>query len=161
VPVEWRGPQVLDEIEQRVNANMIAIGRQVVQIGQRYAPKKTGRLAMGMTFDYNLSTHTLVFVGEAPYDIFVEYGTRNQRPQPHWRPALNTVGSIYGINLELAFANVPYIHAPVLAQGAKFHVPSTLTAKQRQHVKEHLVPASQRHFIGNVSRTKMHIRKHF
>lgn len=164
--VEWRGPQILDVIDQRVNASMLALGRKVVAEAVRFAPKKTGRLATSLTFDYNLSTKTLVFTSDVPYDIFQEYGTRNMLPHPHWRPAINLAGQIYGFNLEMAFANVPHIRDPLLASGPGFHVPKNLTAKQMEHVRHGLKPISKRLWedkggFGNVGRTKMHVRKHF
>ena len=156
----WNGPSVIKEIDKRIDAQMIKLGQQVVEIAKTYAPVRTGRLQAALRFDYNLITHTLVFTSDVPYDIFTEYGTRNMAPRPHWRPALNTVGPVYGFNLEMAFANVPAIKAPILARGAGFQLPSNLTEKQLIHVRKHLLPTSKRHHISNVSRTKMKIRKY-
>jgi len=158
--VKWNGNKVLDEIDDRINKEMLRIGELVVSIAKRYTPVRSGHLQSQERFDYNLITKTLIFISDVPYDIFVEYGTRNMRPQPHWRPALNTVGPIFGINLEMSFANIPEIKNPILAVGAGFHVPSTLTAKQMAHVKQWLAPASKRHHIANVSRTRMNIRRY-
>ncbi len=94
MPVEWRGPQVLDEIDNRINAQMLALGAKVVAEAVRFAPRKTGALEMSLRFDYNLGTKTLVFTSDLPYDIFQEYGTRNMLPHPHWRPALNLAVAI-------------------------------------------------------------------
>ncbi len=161
--ITWHGADVLNEIGQRVDASMLALGKKVVAEAVRFAPKKTGRLALSLRFDYNLGTHTLVFTSDVPYDIFQEYGTRNMLPHPHWRPAINLAGQIYGFNLELAFANVPHIHQPLIAAGSTFHGPKTLTAKQRERVAHALKPTSARlwgHPSGNVSRTTMHMRKY-
>ena len=164
--IEWHGSDVLNEIGKRIDANMLEMGQKVVAEAVRFAPKKTGRLAGSLTFDYNLSTHTLVFYSDMPepnYDIFQEYGTRNMLPHPHWRPALNAVGQIYGFNVELAFANVPAIRNPLRAIGPTFQGPRSLTAKQREHVAHGLKPISKRlweHSSGNVSRAKMHMRRH-
>jgi HK97 gp10 family phage protein len=156
----WNGNQVMDEIHARIVQQMNDIGRQVVDIAQRYAPRRTGRLATGISYAYNDATYTVAFIASAPYSVFVEYGTRNMRPQPYLRPALNTVGSIYGIDLALAFTNTPAINQPILAHGAGFHLPPTLTHAQRQHVARHLVPTSQRHHIANVSRARLYVRRH-
>ncbi len=151
---------IANEIGRRVDAQMLEIGQKVVTIATNYAPKRTGRLATSIHFDYSLTSHTLVFVVDAPYGIFVEYGTRNQVPHPYLRPALNTVGQIYGFNLEMAFANIPHIQNPLLASGAGFHLPRTLTPKQVAHVRKHLLPTSKRHHISNVSRARLRVRKH-
>ena len=156
----WNGEQVLDEVDDRINAEMLRVGALVVEIAKRYTPVRSGHLQSQERFDYNLTTKTLIFISDVPYDIFVEYGTRNMRPQPHWRPALNTVGPIFGINLEMSFANIPEIKAPILAVGASFDLPSNLTAKQLAHVRKWLLPASKRHYIANVARTRMNIRRY-
>ncbi len=157
--IEWHGEDVMNEIGRRIDQNMLDIAQKVVTIAKTYAPVDTGMLRASIGFDYNLASHTLVFTVDAPYGIFQEYGTRNIRPHPYLRPALNTVGQIYGFNLEMSFGNIPAIHDPLLAAGPKFHAPKSLTAKQRAHVKEHLVSTSKRHWISNVSRTKMRVRR--
>ena len=157
--VEWHGQQVLDDVHHRLEGNMLALGQQVVAIAERYARKRTGRLATSIHFDFNREDLRLVFVVDTPYGMFVEYGTRNMRPQPYLRPALNAVGPIYGFETEMAFANMPEIHAPILAHGDTFKVPTSLTAKQLAHVKKHLMGASRRHHVGNVKRAKVKIRK--
>jgi len=163
MPISWHGADIANEIGKRIDAQMMDLGAKVVAEAVRFAPKRTGALAQSLTFDYNLSTHTLIFTSDIPYDIFQEYGTRNMLPHPHWRPALHTVGEVYGFNLELAFANVPHIRDPLLAAGPTFYAPKTLTPKQREHVKHALKPVSTRLWHGrtsNVSRTKMGLRKY-
>ena len=163
MPVEWHGADVVNEIGRRIDAQMLELGAKVVAEAVRFAPKKTGALALSLRFDYSLSTHTLVFTSDLPYDIFQEYGTRNMLPHPHWRPALNAVGEIFGFNTEMAF-NVPPITDPLLARGPSFLAPKSLTAKQREHVAHALKPISHRlyhHRSGNIRRTEMRVRKHF
>ncbi len=147
-------------IHRRITAQMLALGKQVVAIAERLAPKKTGRLATSIGFDFNQADFRLVFVVEAPYGMFVEYGTRNMRSHPYLRPALNMVGPIYGIETEMAFANLPPIHAPLMVQGSGFHTPRNLSAKQLAHVKKHLSPSAKRHHVGNVRRSRLHIRQY-
>ncbi len=159
--IEWHGENVVDEIGKRIDANMLQLGSAVVRFATDLAPKRTGRLATSIGYDYSLTTHTLVFTVDAPYGVFVEYGTRNMAPHPYLRPALNMVGPVYGFNMEMMFANTPSIHDPVLAAGSTFRVPNTLTAKQRSHVKNVLKPESQKQFRSNVSRARMGLRKHF
>ncbi len=158
--ITWHGADVLNEIGRRVDANMLELGRKVVAAAVGFAPKRTGRLATSIHFDYSFTSHTLVFVVDAPYGIFVEYGTRNQRPHPYLRPALHDVGPIYGFNTEMSFANTPSINAPILAAGAGFRLPSTLSHKQLAHVREHLLPTSKRLHRENVARTTMQLRKY-
>ncbi len=154
----WHGDRVIDEVAERINRQLDATGRSVVQIAETYAPKRTGRLATSIAYHVDYASHTLTISVGAPYGVFVEYGTRHMRPQPYLRPALNTVGSIWGIDVEMAFNNTPMVHAPIMAAGAGFHLPSTLTTKQLGHVRRHLLPTSKRHHIANVSRAKLRVR---
>ena len=155
----WDGPSVARTIEERIDVQMHKLGQQVVEIAQRYAPYKSGALRNSIDYDYNEATGTIAWTVGVPYGIFVEYGTRNMMPHPYLRPAINTVGSVYGWNMEMVFAETPHIKAPILASGAGFHLPSTLTSKQVAHVRKHLLPTSKRHFISNVSRARMSIRR--
>ncbi len=159
INTQWHGAQIIDQVTQRITADMLKLGNMVVSIAERYAPKRTGQLATSIGFDWNQADFTLVFTVGAPYGIFVEYGTRNMRPQPYLRPALNTVGPIFGFNTEMAFANTPHINAPILAAGRDFHLPANLSAKQLKHVAKWLLPTSRRHHIANAGRAKMHVRK--
>lgn len=156
---DWRGAEVEAAFLARLDEEMANIGRTAVQVAQTYAPKRTGRLAMSIHFVVDHAQHSVEIAVGAPYGIFVEYGTRYMRPQPYLRPALNALGPIFGIQLDMAFNSVPMIHTPILAAGAGFHLPSTLTHKQLGHVRKHLLPTSKRHHIGNVSRAKLKVRK--
>ncbi len=158
----WNGYTIQEDIGRRITAQMLHLGRQVVQVAKMYAPKKTGRLAASISFDWNQADFTLVFLVDAPYGMFQEFGTRHIRPHPYMRPALlsNTAGDIYGFNLEMAFANLPPIRAPLVAEAGGFHLPSNLSARQLAHVRKHLIPTSVKHHIGNVKRARIHVRKY-
>ncbi len=159
----WIGDQVKARIYSDIDARMRMAGQAIVTRAQALAPVRTGRLRSEIGFIYNQTTHTLQIYGDAPYDIFVEYGTRYMRPQPHIRPALLEAGRLLGINLEISFANVPYIASPILAHpGGKsqvtFRTPRTLTPKQLRHVRKHLVRTSALLHHGNVKRARLRVR---
>lgn len=158
--IQWNGQQFLDDISQRIDAQAIALGRQVVQIAERYAPKKTGRLATSISFHYDSITHSISFIVGAPYGVFVEYGTRHMMAHPYLRPALNTVGSIYGFQTEMLFTNTIPTDTKLLAHGPSFQMHKSLTDRQKAHVRHQLKPVSERHYIGNVSRAKLTVRTH-
>lgn len=155
----WNGQQVIDQVHERIRAQMIRIGQDVVEIAKRYAPIDTGYLRDSIAYAYNDATYTVAFLVGAPYGIFVEYGTRYQGPHPYLRPAINTIESIYGIHIAMAFLNTPHINQPIEAHGARFKLPSTLTAGQRRHVKYNLTPVSKMHFTKNVSRATLYVRQ--
>jgi hypothetical protein len=156
--IRFNGQQALDEIAQRIDAQAMALGQQVVSIAERYAPKKTGRLATSISFKYDPVTHSISFIVGAPYGVFVEYGTRYMDAIPYLRPALNTVGSIYGFQTEIAFVNTIQTDSKLLAHGSTFQMHKSLTDRQKAHVRHNLKPVSQRHHIGNVSRAKLTVR---
>lgn len=161
--VEWNGHQVLDEVHRRISAEMHQDAQAVVAIAQSLAPKHTGALALGLSYDWNDADLTVVFTAREPYSIFQEYGTRYIPPHPYLRPAINQVFSRkYGVNTEMDFANVPHIANPLLADAGGFHLPhGVLGRAQRRHIHQHLIPTSERYYVGAVSRTKMSVRKHY
>jgi bacteriophage HK97-gp10 putative tail-component len=169
VQYEWNGLQVMDEVHQRISQDMQAMARDVVRIAEIHAPKRTGRLAQGIDYDWNDAELTVVFtVGASDpkltYGLFVEYGTRYMKPYSYIRFAMQAVGPQYGINMEMAFLNTPHINNPILAHKGDFALPHTLTAKQRQHVKQHLLPHSRYYHNdkkGNVHHARLHVRKHY
>ncbi len=162
--IEWNGQQVLDGVSQRIDESAHVIGRQVVQIAERYAPKRTGRLATSISYAYDNVTHSISFIVGAPYGIFVEYGTRHSHAHPYLRPALNTVGTIYGFQTEMSFQNTIQTDTKLLAHGPSFQMHKSLTDRQKAHVRQNLKPVSERHHVGNVSRAKLsvhHRRREF
>ncbi len=159
----WLGDQIKARIYGDIDTRMRMAGQSIVARAQALAPVRTGQLRAGIGFIYNQTTHTLQIYGDAPYDIFVEYGTRYMRPQPHIRPALLEAGRLLGINLEIGFANVPHIASPILAhpggkQQVLFSTPRTLSSKQLRHVRKHLVRTSSLLHHGNVKRAKLRVR---
>jgi HK97 gp10 family phage protein len=162
VDFQWNQSAVQDAVHQRLIVEMHRIGNDVVTRAQGFAPKRTGQLATSIHYDWNDANYQLVFVVDAPYGMFVEFGTRFMSPHPYMRPALDAVGEIYGFETELAFANLPHINRPVILTPQGFHMPPELTARQRAHVKYRLEP-SFHHWnrVGkNVKRTRIGIRSY-
>ena len=157
---QWNGQQVLDQVHQRIVTQMNELGRGVVSVAKERAPFRTGHLRNSIYYKWDDKTYTVAFVVDAEYGIFVEYGTRYMKPHPYLRPALAMAGNIYGINLAMAFTQTPYIASPILAHGTGFHLPSTLTPKQIEHVRTHLKPKSVQYAErGNVSRTRLWVKQ--
>ena len=159
--ITFDGQQVLDGISQRIDQQAMALGQQVVSIAERYAPKRTGRLATSISFTYSSTTHEISFIVGAPYGVFVEYGTRYSMAHPFLRPALNTVGSIYGFETSMNFQNTIHTDTRLLAHGPTYQMHKSLTRGQKWHVRDNLKPVSQRHHVGNVSRAKLRVEHKF
>ncbi len=150
------GKSMVSAIQGDVNAKLKKGGAEWLTLSRSLAPLRTGELRAKE--DYKVEDSKLTLILGAPYDIFQEFGTRNIRPRPHVRPALNAIGRIWGAKIEMSFLS-PHISSPVLAHQAGFVHPKGITAKQRAHIKANLLPASKKHYKGNVRRATMRVRK--
>ncbi len=159
--ITFNGNQFLSEISQRIDQSAHDVGKMVVQIAERYAPKRTGFLATSISYAYDNQTHAISFIVGAPYGIFQEYGTRNMAPHPYLRPALNTVGTIYGFETSMEFQNVIQTDKKLLSHGSTYQMHKSLSERQKAHVRTKLKPVAERHHIGNVSRAKLKVRHRF
>jgi HK97 gp10 family phage protein len=159
--ITWNGQAVLDEISHRIDQSAHRIGQEVVQVAQTYAPVDTGFLRSSISYAYDNVSHSISFIVGAPYGIFVEYGTRHSHAHPYLRPALNTVGTIYGFETSMKFTNVIPTDKELLARGPGFIGGKGLTEGQKRHVRHNLKPVSERHHIGNVSRSKLRVEHRF
>lgn len=158
---QWNGHLIMDEIHVRLRNDMLDRAQKTVASAQMLAPKKTTRLAQSIGFDWNDADLSVTFTVGVEYGIFQEYGTRNMMPHPYLRPAINAHWSqLFGYNTEMAFLNTPVYNKPLMATGGTFRLPKgVLTQKQKQHITNHLIPRSQMHYVGAVSRTRMHARR--
>lgn len=159
--IQWNGQQVLDEIGHRIDQQANEIGKTFVRVANTYVPRRTGALARTIDDTYDNSTHTIQFIAGSPtvnYAIFVEFGTRYTMAHPYIRPALNTVGTIWGFNTEMVFAGTARTDTELLARGPGYLAGKGLTAGQKRHVKYNLKPVSERHHVGNVTRAKLRVR---
>lgn len=160
VEFNWDSAKVEQVIHDRLRVQMLQMADRVVQLAESFAPRKTGRLATSIGYDWNDAELTVVFTVGASYGIFQEYGTRNMPPHAYLRPAINQVGPIYGFNVEMAFLNTPEYSQPVLAVGNTFSIPKTLSHRQRARVKENRLKSEHYyHSQGNVHRARMHARR--
>ena len=171
--LSWFGDRFVQEVDQRLEAKLHQTGQAVVATAQSLAPVDTGHLRS--TIGYTVSSggggigltpgglitkgKTLTVYATAYYSLFKELGTRYQSPTPFLRPALNAVGRIWGVQMEMAFASrAVRSPAKLLAHRAGF-VHSGLTKTQQAHVRKNLIPASKQHFKGNVKRAKLKVHK--
>lgn len=156
--ITFNGQAFLDEISNRIDQSAHEIGKKVVQVAQTYAPVDTGFLRSSISYAYDNHSHSISFIVGAPYGIFVEYGTRHSHAHPYLRPALNTVGTIYGFETSMEFTNTIPTDTKLLAHGPTYQMHQSLTAGQKAHVRANLKPVSERHHIGNVSRAKLKVK---
>ncbi len=159
--ISFNSQAFLDEISNRIDESAHKVGKEVVQIAERYAPKETGYLATSISYAYDQHSHAISFIVGAPYGIFQEYGTRNMAAHPYLRPALNTVGTIYGFETSMEFQNVIQTDKKLLSHGPSYQMHKSLSERQKEHVRKNLKPVAERHHIGNVSRAKLKVRHKF
>jgi hypothetical protein len=157
----WLGDQVAALVNRDVQSKLEQSGAAWLAMSRAMAPVKTG--ALRAAENYRVEGNTLVLIMGMPYDIFQEFGTRNIRPRPHVRPALNAIGRIWGTSVEMEF-NAPYIASPILAHKGDFVIPSgiqprPLNARQKHHVQNVLRPSAKGLHKGNVKRAKFRVRR--
>ena len=158
--LDWFGDRIVKMVKDKNDAKMRATGEAIVARAKQLVPVDTGKLRDSIGYTYRQSDSTLTIHVDMYYGLWVEAGTRYMRPQPYIRPALNEVGRIFGTSVEMAFA-VPAAGRwnSMLMHQAGFAHPRSLTAKQRAHVRQHLMPTSKRLYRGNVRRAKMVVRR--
>jgi hypothetical protein len=161
--VQWLGAQVTGFVDRQLDQRLNQAGEAWLARSRALAPVKTGFLRSQE--DYQVIGRTLTLIMGAPYDIFQEFGTRNIRPRPHIRPALLEMQRIFGTDVALEF-NRPgasvwtglYAHEGRFIEPSKIQ-PRPLTHRQREHVRQHLMPVSKRLHKGAVKRAKMRVRR--
>lgn len=159
----WLGQKVSDEVFGEIDNRLTRAGYAWQARAEQLAPVKTGALRSSLYF--RVADRTLTVGVGVGYGIFQEFGTRNIRPHPYIRPALNELGWLFGAELGMEFA------APgmgtwqgIYAHQGSFVVPSgiqprPLTRAQHEHVRKHLMPTSKRLHKGNVKKAKMTVRR--
>lgn len=156
--INWLGAQVTSFVNRQVDQKLNQAGAAWRARSRSLAPVKTGDLVSKE--DYQVANHTLILIMGSEHDIFVEFGTRHMRPQPHVRVALLDMNKVFGTTVELEF-NRPggSTWTGIHAHQGGFILPHNLTAKQRAHVATHLLPVSRRLHRGMVKRAKMRVRR--
>lgn len=153
--------QFLAGISQRIDQSAHEVGKKIVQVAQTYVHVDTGFLRSTISYAYDNQQHTISIIVGAPYGLFVEFGTRHSHAYPYIRPALNTVGTIYGFETSMEFQNVIQTDKRLLSHGPSYQMHQSLTERQKAHVRSNLKPVAQRHHIGNVSRAKLKVKHKF
>jgi hypothetical protein len=160
---QWLGGQVENLLRRNIDERLYEAGSQWLVMSRALAPHRTGFLAAQEGFTVVNGVLTLVMA--APYDIFQEFGTRNIRPHPHVRPALNAMARIFGSDVVMDFNTIgPSTWQGIHAHKGTFIVPSAiqprpLTRAQHEHVRKHLMPVSAALHRGNVKRAKFRVRR--
>lgn len=169
----WFGDQVKQAVLNHVDGRLHQTGERVVARAQQLAPVDTGALrsSIGYIVAGEGLFRTLVIDVGMPYGIYQEFGTRNIPPHPFLRPALNEIGRLWGVEIQMAFAHggpstwqgVYYAHQ---RRTPGYVIPSAiqpkpLTDRQRAHVANVLAPSAARLHRGNTKRAKMVVRHSF
>jgi len=158
--LDWFGDRITKMVKDRADAKQRATGEAIVARAKQLVPVDTGKLKASIGYTYRQSDMTLQIYVDEIYGVFIEYGTRYIKPHPYIRPALNEFGRIWGVSVEMAFAApTAGTWTGMYAHQAGFAHPRSLTAKQRAHVRQHLMPTSKRLYRGNVRRAKMVVRR--
>lgn len=85
---EWR-QAVVDDLSQwrtEFEGNLEKLAEIAEREAKLRAPVRTGRLRNGIKG--SASEDTLILGTDVPYAVYVEFGTRYTRAQPHMRPGM-------------------------------------------------------------------------
>lgn len=88
-----RLPTLAAEIKSQGAALVAETAQHVATGAQQRAPVRTGRLRDGITVEGSGSASRVV--SEAPYSVYVEYGTSRMGAQPFFWPALEAERPVY------------------------------------------------------------------
>jgi HK97 gp10 family phage protein len=163
--LQWFGNTVKSFVDNKIDAKMRQTGELIVARARALAPVDTGYLRSTIGYTYRQSDKTLMIHVDASYGLFQEFGTRFIKPHPYIRPAMNSVGRVWGVSMEMNFAAPGsgiwqglYAHQAGFAMPSG-HQPKPLTQKQIAHVRRHLMPMSKMLYRGNVRRAKLRVRR--
>ncbi len=155
--ITFNGQQLLNDINQSINTQGIALAQRLQDKARAYAPYRTGHLHNTIDVFYDAPGKSIeIYVG-AEYGIFVEFGTRHMHAHPYIRPALNSE-QIYGFDLTM---NTAATDTKLLAHGPSFQMHKSLTARQKKHVRQNLKPVSAAHYNkgdSNVARARLNVK---
>ncbi len=162
----WLGDQFAKQVMGDVDTKMRLTGEAIVAKAKELVHVNTGQTQASIGYTYRQSDKTLSIHADTPWALFLEMGTRRNRPYPYIRPAIAAAGRIWGGGtIEMEFANTAFVRSPILAHpGGKsqvtFKTPKTLTSKQLAHVRRHLVPTSARLHKSKIVRMAKLIVRH-
>lgn len=166
----WLGDQVRAFVGRTIEDRLFQAGERVVARARQLVPVDTGALreSIGYVVSGDGLRRTLSIQVGMPYGIYQEFGTRNIPPRPYIRPALNELGRLWGIDVQMAFAHGgPSTWQGIYhTRGGRYVVPSAiqprpLTARQRAHVANVLQPSADRLHRGDTRRARMVVRHSF
>ncbi len=167
---QWLADNVENVLHRNIQERLEAAGATWLSLSRSLAPVKSGFLRAEE--GYTVANGVLTLTMGAYYDIFQEFGTRNIRPHPHVRPALNAMSRILGSEVVMdfntlgpsAWGGIHYVHTSTGKAGRYVQPsriqPKPLTGRQKQHVREHLLPSGAALHTGNVKRAKFKVRRH-
>lgn len=158
--ITFNAQQFQKEINDSINAQGLALSQRIEAKARALAPYRSGYLRNTIDVFYDAIGKSIeIYVG-AEYGLFQEFGTRYMPPHPFIRPALNAE-QIYGFDVTMAFTNTWVTDTKLLARGPGFKGHRSLTAKQKQHVREKLTPVSRELYGGgqsNVARARLNVK---
>lgn len=136
-PIAWFGDRVKQQLKRKVDERMMLAGHAIVDEARRLVPVRGGQLRDSIGFTYRQSDRVLQVHADAPYAVFIEFGTRFMRAQPFLRPAINAADRAFGSSHEMQFPTAPHL------KGTKRKGSPKIIGYNRQ-MSAHLEHSSQR-----------------
>lgn len=88
IKLELHTDEILDALDEQIEAALTAIGMQAETYAKQLAPVDTGRLRNSITNEVDVSEKSVTIGSAVEYAPFVEQGTSKRRAKPYLRPAI-------------------------------------------------------------------------
>lgn len=144
----WHGDPLLQRVYQTADQRMMLAGVMMVERARELAPVHSGELRDSIGFIYRQSDRVVQLYADAPYAIFVEFGTYFMKARPYLRPAMAMAAVAWGGEMHLAFKNAPILKTELAS-------PKT---RQHRNIMAHNRAVGTHFNRGSFGRVKMHIR---
>lgn len=109
----WRGDELVSQVKAEVDTRMRRCGEAMVTAAKQRAPIRTGHLQASIGYTYRQSDQTVQLYADAPYAIFVEFGTYKMIARPFLRPAMEAAAQVWNFSMALAFDTAPALKSAV------------------------------------------------
>jgi HK97 gp10 family phage protein len=109
-----------------VRPSMDALGSAIVEKARELVPVDTGQLRDSIGYVYRQDTAELQIFADAPWAVFVEYGTSKMPAQPYLRPALMAAPDLWKTASSVVFQ----------LQTTTSHIPAKARMDQKVRIRE-------------------------
>lgn len=105
--ISWTPNVLINAVNRQIDTRMTRAGVAMVARARELVPVRTGKLRDSIGFIYRQSDRTVQLYADAPYALFIEFGTYRTHAQPFLRPAIAEASLVWGGSVEAGFGGAP------------------------------------------------------